>query len=91
MELFFNNPFVCQWLVDFIVLLEEFIKARDSQALVDLCLSTSNKTMDFQMRFARFALLHEAVHILLPQTLSIGPENGLNHRRKILSMVKQVI
>lgn len=59
----------------------------------DLHLSTSNKMMDFEMHFrlVKLVLLHEADHILLPQTVSIGPVNGLNPRRKLLSMVKQII
>lgn len=84
-----DNPPVCQRLFDFTVLLEEFIKARDSQALVDLYLSTSNKTMVFEMHFVR--LVDEADHVLLSQTVSIGPENGLSHRRKFLSIAKQII
>lgn len=67
------------------------MKAGDSQTLVDLHIYTFNKTMDFQMCFVKFVLLHEADHVLLPQTVSTGPENGLNNRRKLLSKVKQII
>lgn len=56
------------------------MKAGDSQALVDLHIYTFNKTMDFEVCFTRFVLLHETDHVLLRQTVSIGPENGLNKR-----------